>query len=175
MDRESLARFKEDLFAKNYYTKALIIDVRGNGGGNIHDELIEILTKKQYAFTQSRYSDETPVAFPSNTYEKPIVLLIDEGSFSDAEIFPILFKHMKLGTIIGMPTSGSVIGTGSVSFMDGSSMRMPSNGWYTMDNTNMEGTGAKPDILIPHTIDDIIKDNDKQLARAIEELNKLIK
>ncbi len=46
-----------------------------------------------------------------------------------------------------MPTSGAVIGTGHIRFMDGSSMRMPSTGWFTKDQVNMEGTGAKPDIF----------------------------
>lgn len=175
MDKPSLAKFEQDLFAKNFNTKALIIDIRENGGGNIHDDLIEILTKKQYAFTRSRYMGDEKTPFPSDVYDKPIVLLINENSFSDAEIFPILFKHFKLGTIIGMPTSGSVIGTGSVNFMDGSSMRMPSNGWYTMDGTNMEGTGAKPDILVPHSLNDLVNDNDLQLDTAIKELMKKIK
>lgn len=175
MDQASLNQFKQDLFAKSYNKKALIIDVRDNGGGNIHDELVEILTRKQYAFTNSRYTDTAPRPFPNLTFEKPIVLLINENSFSDAEIFPVLFDHLKLGTIIGMPTSGSVIGTGSVDFMDGSSMRMPSNGWYTMSGVNMEGTGAKPHIMVPHTINDIINDHDQQLDRAIEELIKKIK
>lgn len=175
MDQPSLNQFKQDLFAKSYNKKALIIDIRDNGGGNIHDELVEILTRKQYAFTNSRYVDTAPRPFPNLTFEKPIVLLINENSFSDAEIFPVLFDHLKLGTIIGMPTSGSVIGTGSIDFMDGSRMRMPSNGWYTMNGINMEGTGAKPHIMVPHSIADVINDNDKQLDRAIEELLKKVK
>jgi len=177
MDKQSLEKFKEDLFSKNYYTKGLIIDVRKNGGGNISEDLIDILSKRHNSFTQSRLSDEEPIQFPSSTYEKPLVLLIDEDSFSDAEVFPNIFKYLKMGTIIGMPTSGSVIGTSSTSFMDGSSMRMPRNGWYVIDKDglkNMEGNPAEPDIVVPHTIKDIIEDNDKQLERAIQELKKMI-
>jgi len=173
MNKQSLDKFKDDLLAKNFYTNGLIIDVRKNGGGNISDDLVEILTRKHHSYTQSRYSDEEPISFPTGTYEKPLVLLIDEDSFSDAEVFPNLFKYLKLGTIIGMPTSGSVIGTGSVNFMDGSSMRMPSSGWYTIDKDglrNMEGNPAEPDIFVPMTIEDIITDNDKQLQKAIEVL-----
>ena len=175
MNRTCLEKFKQDLFAKNFDTKALIIDIRENGGGNIHDELIEILTKKQYAFSSNRYFGAEKNIFPASVYDKPIVLLINENSFSDAEIFPILFDYFKLGIIIGMPTSGSVIGTGSVDFMDGSSMRMPSNGWYTMKGINMEGTGAKPHILVPHTLNDVVIDNDLQLSTAVSELLKKIK
>ncbi len=71
-----------------------------------------------------------------------------------------------------MPTGGSVIGTGHVRFMDGSSMRMPSTGWYSLDKTNLEGSGATPDILVEPTPEDIIKDIDIQLQCAIKELEK---
>lgn len=175
MNDECYKKFYFELFQKNYDKKAVIIDIRNNGGGNIHDDLVEALTKKQYAITSNRYSGGEKNKFPSNTWEKPIILLINQDSFSDAEIFPILFRHLKLGKIVGMPTSGSVIGTGEIRFMDGSSMRMPSNGWWTMDGTNMEGTGAKPDIQIDMTPEQKIADDDVQLKAAIAEILKEIK
>jgi tricorn protease len=175
MDHRSYQKFEDELFGINFSKEALIIDVRFNGGGNTHDDILEVLTKKQYGWSSSRYSDAVPYPTPRNIWGKPIVLLIDEDSYSDAEIFPILFKHLKLGKVIGMPTSGSVIGTGHINFMDGSSMRMPSSGWWETDHTNMEGSGAQPDILVPMTPEDYITDNDVQLKRAIEELFKEIK
>ena len=172
MDYRSYEKFEDELFGENFDKDGLIIDIRANGGGYTHDNILEILTKKQYGWSSSRYGDAVKYPTPINIWDKPIVLLIDEDSFSDAEIFPILFKHLKLGKVIGMPTSGSVIGTGYINFMDGSSMRMPSSGWYEMDKTNMEGKGAKPDILVPMTPEDYINDNDVQLKRAVEELLK---
>ncbi len=173
MNWECLEKFEDELFSKNFNKKAVIIDIRDNGGGNIHDELVEILTKRHYAFTSSRgIFDSKPLPFPGRVFDKPLVLLINENSYSDAEIFPILFKHLKLGKVIGTPTSGSVIGTGQLSFMDGSSMRLPCNGWFTEDMKNMEGMGAKPDILVPLNPEDQILDNDKQLQTAIDELLK---
>jgi len=67
-----------------------------------------------------------------------------------------------------------VIGTWEYELVDGSSMRLPGSGWYKMDGTNMEGTGAMPDIIIQHTPNDIIADRDPQLQRAIEEILKEI-
>ncbi len=172
MDYESYLKFVNDLFGRNFDKDALIIDIRFNGGGYTHDFILETLTKKQYGWNSSRYADAVKYPTPHDIWDKPIVLLINEDSFSDAEIFPILFKHLKLGKVIGMPTSGSVIGTGHIEFMDGSSMRMPSSGWFEMDISNMEGAGATPDILVPMTPEDYINDNDAQLKRAIEELLK---
>lgn len=109
---------------------------------------------------------------PSKVFDKPIVLLIDQGSFSDGEIFPHIFKHLKLGTIVGVPTSGSVIGTVPHDLMDGSSMRMPRNGWWLDDEqlTNLEGNGVQPDIIVELTPKDIVNDNDVQLKKAVEVL-----
>ncbi|MCF7858622.1 MAG: DNA primase [Candidatus Cloacimonetes bacterium] len=173
MNHTSYRRFIQDLFAENADKEALIIDVRNNGGGYIHDMLVEILTKKPYALSTYRSFDgNMKYANPGNTVDVPMVLLINENSFSDAEIFPTLFKQFKLGKVIGMPTSGSVIGTGHHTFMDGSSMRMPSTGWFTPNGENMEGNGVQPDIYIDPTPEQIINDDDVQLKKAIEELLK---
>ncbi|MCD4819428.1 MAG: DPP IV N-terminal domain-containing protein [Candidatus Cloacimonetes bacterium] len=173
MNTRSYDKFWQDVYADNYDKKALIIDVRNNGGGNIHDELIDLLTKKSYALSSSRYFDAQKLKSPTNTWEKPMVLLINENSYSDAEIFPHLFKYFKLGKVIGMPTSGAVIGTGHHNFMDGSSMRTPANGWFTKEEINMEGNGVQPDIIVEPTPQQIIDDDDVQLKRAVAELQKM--
>jgi len=173
MNSSSYRKFIQDLFAENADKEALIIDVRNNGGGYIHDLLVEILTKKPYALSTYRHFDgRTKYKNPGNTVDVPIVLLINENSFSDAEIFPTLFKQLNLGKVIGMPTSGSVIGTGHYYFMDGSSMRMPSTGWFTPTGKNMEGNGVQPDIYVDPTPKQIINDDDVQLKKAVEELLK---
>ncbi len=174
MGWSSYEEFVQDVFANNWDKEALIIDVRNNPGGWIHDWLIELLTKKPYAFTTNRIFNVKKVPFPGDTWTKPTALLINQNSFSDAEIFPNIYQHFDLGKVIGMPTSGSVIGTGHRYFMDGSSMRMPGTGWYTAEGVNMEGTGAKPDIYLNQTFEEKIQDNDVQLKRAVEELMKEI-
>ncbi len=172
MSNSNYDKFLQDLFAENYDKDALIIDVRNNGGGYIHDKLIEVLTKKPYAKVTRRYNNGIELKSPSKLWDKPIVLLINEYSFSDAEIFPYVFRHYDLGKIIGVQTSGSVIGTGHHYFMDGSSMRMPRNGWFTIDGINLEGNGVEPDIVVIPSPEDLINDNDVQLQRAVEELLK---
>ena len=175
MGWSSYEDFVQDVFANNWEKDALIIDVRNNPGGWIHDWLIELLTKKPYAFTTNRIFNAEKQPFPGDTWTRPTILLINQNSFSDAEIFPNIYKHFGLGKVIGMPTSGSVIGTGHVSFMDGSSMRMPGSGWYSAEDVNMEGTGATPDIYLDQTFEEKILDDDVQLKRAIEELKKELK
>ncbi len=108
MNSRSYDKFIQDLFAQNYDKEALIIDVRNNGGGNIHEALMEELTRVSYGMSSSRNTGGEPYKTPANSWEKPMVVLINENSFSDAEIFPNLFKQQGLGKVIGMPTSGSV-------------------------------------------------------------------
>lgn len=170
MSTSEYSKFISEVFTKNADKDALIIDIRGNSGGRIHNDLLSFLAKQPNAYSTSRTYGTVPRETPTRTWTRPIALLINENSFSDAEIFPQLFKEAGYGTVIGMPTSGSVIGTWSVQLLDGSSMRMPGSGWYRLDGTNMEGNGAEPDILVEMTPNDIIADNDLQLKKAVEVL-----
>lgn len=170
MSGSEYRNFISEVFTRNADKEALIIDIRGNVGGRIHNDLLNFLSQKPNAYTTSRRFGSEMSLTPGRTWTKPVALLIDEHSFSDAEIFPQLFKEAKLGTVIGMPTSGSVIGTWEIQLMDGSSMRMPGSGWYRLDGTNMEGNGAQPDIRVEMDLNDIIADNDIQLKKAVEVL-----
>ncbi|MFA7546138.1 MAG: S41 family peptidase [Candidatus Cloacimonadaceae bacterium] len=162
--------FTRDLYRDNMDKKALIIDVRGNTGGYVHDSIISLLQKKQYAFSTSRRWRPEPMREPSRVWDRPSIVLVDQHSFSDGEIFPIVYKELKLGKVVGYPSSGAVIGTTEYKLIDGSTMRLPRSGWYRMDGTNMEGNGAVPDIIVENTPNDIIEDYDPQLQRAIDEI-----
>jgi len=162
--------FIRDVFRDNADKEALVIDVRGNSGGRIHDQLITFLIKKHYGYSSNRRHGMDRKLEPRRIWNKPTIVLVDEGSFSDGEIFPIIYQELKLGKVVGMPSSGSVIGTWQYDLLDGSSMRMPGSGWYKLDGTNMEGSGAMPDILVDLSPNDIISNNDVQLKRAIQEL-----
>jgi tricorn protease len=168
MSGSEYSNFISDIFSRNADKDALIIDIRGNVGGHIHNELLNFLAQQPNALTTSRKYGAIKRETPGRTWTKPLALLIDENSFSDAEIFPQLFKEANLGTVIGMPTSGSVIGTWEVKLLDGSSMRMPGSGWYRLDGTNMEGNGVQPDVRVEMSLDDVVADNDIQLQQAVD-------
>jgi tricorn protease len=95
-------------------------------------------------------------------------------SASNAEMFPAGFRALGLGKVIGTPTMGAVIGTGSYSLIDGSTVRTPGVGVYLADqkHTNMENFGVPPDIRVDNSPEDNLAGRDRQLDAAVEELMK---
>jgi tricorn protease len=163
---DQLEQFARDLYSKSYDKEALIIDVRFNSGGNIHEQLLDILSRPQFAWAGTRDDELRPQ--PSQRWDRPIVLLINEDSFSDAEIFPAGFRALGLGTIIGQTTAGGVIGTWNIALVDGVTViRIPKRGWYTMDDENMENLGIEPDIRVVQDLNHIRDGIDDQLNYAI--------
>ena len=110
MDPASLKRFERDL-AMLTGKDALIIDQRFNPGGNIDQELLALLQQKQYQKTQNRGSVE--ITRPLRGFFGPMVVMANERSTSDAEVFPDGFRTLKLGKVVGVTTYGAVIGTGA--------------------------------------------------------------
>ncbi len=145
MDAPSLAKFEEDLI-ENQDKAGLIIDERFNGGGGIDQELLAILGQRK-AYQTTRNRDSLTITRPARAFFGPMVVLQNERSASDAEMFPAGFRSLGLGKIIGVPTMGAVIGTGSFTLMDGSVLRTPGSG-VEAEGINMENYGVPPDVYI---------------------------
>ncbi len=168
MGPHDIERFEKDLWAEAGDKEGLILDIRYNNGGSIHDQVITILQRRAYARMTSR---ERRDSFnPVERWDKPVVCLINERSYSDGEIFPHAFKTLGLGTLLGVPTYGAVIGTQNVSLIDGTVFRIPGAGWFSLDGRDLENHGVTPDIFVPSVPEELPKGNDAQLERAVEVL-----
>ena len=167
MDEENLREFEKDLY-EEIEKEGLIIDVRYNGGGSIHDELLNILRRTSYAFSIERGGQKSYSSLFK--WDKPTVLLINEFCYSDAEIFPAGFKELGLGTVIGVPTFGAVIGTVDIELHDGTYFRVPSTGWFLLTGENLENKPVEPDIYVENPPEQDGSSSDHQLTRAIEML-----
>jgi tricorn protease len=167
MDAPSLRQFQLDL-AANGTKKALVIDQRFNGGGGIDQELLAILSGRRYQYTMGRDAGFEQ-ARPRNFYG-PMVVMQNERSASDAEMFPAGFKALGLGKVVGVPTMGAVIGTGSYTLLDGSAIRTPGSGVWTATGENMENYGVPPDVYIDNTPTDFLQGKDAQVLKAVEVL-----
>ena len=165
MDAPSLRQFQLDL-AANRTKKALVIDQRFNGGGGIDQELLAILAGRQYQYTIGRDAGYQQPR-PQNFYG-PMVVMQNERSASDAEMFPAGFQALGLGKVVGVPTMGAVIGTGSYTLLNGAAIRTPGSGVWTVKGQNMENFGVPPDVHIDNTPADFVKRRDAQLEKAVE-------
>ncbi len=173
MESQSLRQFEQELI-QNLDKKALIIDVRFNGGGGIDQQLLQILNQR-VKYQTSRARDSSDVPRPSEGFFGPMVVLQNERSASDAEMFPDGFRALGLGKVIGVPTYGAVIGTGEYDLLDGSTIRTPEIGIYTSTGQNMENYGVPPDVYIDNTPGDFLAGKDAQLAKAVEVLQSEMK
>ena len=172
MNDRSVEQFLVDLFSEGLYRDGLIIDVRFNGGGSTHDQILRELGRPDYALSRDRSG--TVTFEPLGVWQKPLVLLINERCYSDGEIFPAGWKELGLGPVVGETTYGAVIGTIDVDLVDGTTFRIPSTGWYTLDGTNLENTGVEPDIHVQELPSDDGLGIDRQLEAAVTEMLELL-
>ncbi|MEO0338867.1 MAG: S41 family peptidase, partial [Bacteroidota bacterium] len=170
-----LQRFLHDMVSEGQQRDAVILDLRWNTGGNVHDDVLQFLSQKPYLQWKFRDGALTPQS-NFGPAVKPIILLTNEQSLSDAEMTAAGFKELGLGTIIGTETYRWIIFTSGKGLVDGSFYRLPSWGCYTLDGKdNLEKTGVAPDIEVRETLKDRLEGNDPQLERAIAEILKQLK
>jgi tricorn protease len=175
MNMSSFHRFERELFEVAAGKDGLVIDVRENGGGFTTDHLLTILSQPRHAITKPRGGGE---GYPQDrmvyaSWNKPIIVLCNQNSHSNAEIFSHAIKGLGRGKVVGVPTSGSVISTGSKSIMDAGSIRIPFRGWYVLETgEDMELNGARPHVIIWPKPGEMPAGVDKQLDKAVELLIK---
>lgn len=176
MNMSSFRKMEEDMFHAGAGKEGLIIDVRFNGGGSTADHVMTSLAQPAHAITRSRGSGE---GYPQDrriyaSWTKPIIMLCNEHSFSNAEIVSHAVKQTGRGRVVGMRTAGGVISTGSARLIDGSSIRMPTRGWYLITTgEDMELNGCEPHIAFwndPRW--DSPGGSDAQLDKAVQALTK---
>lgn len=174
MTDASLMPFLMEMHTNAANKDAIILDLRYNNGGNVHKEVIDFLRQK--AHFEWAYRDFPKVSHPNVTPgNKPIVVLVNERSLSDAEVTSNGIKELGIAKIVGTETYRWIIFTSSVRLLDGSSCRMPAWGCYSLAGHDLEVTGVAPDIYVKNTTLDRIQGKDPQLDRAIEEVLKELK
>ncbi|MGD8867691.1 MAG: S41 family peptidase [Gemmatimonadales bacterium] len=167
-------------FIKWYYGQirkdGLVIDVRGNGGGNVSAMLIQRLNRELLATGFNRTAD-WPDTYPGTVFYGHLVCLINETSASDGDIFPGMFKKADLGPLIGKRTWGGVVGiSGHGPLIDGGVVFVPQYATNDIDGSYIiEGYGVAPDIEVENTVESILAGRDLQLERAVQEVTEAVR
>ena len=160
-------------FVRRFYPQlnkqGLIIDVRGNGGGNVSPMIIERLQRELTMINIRR--NGTPSTNPAQMLLGPQVTLLNEYSASDGDLFPYRFREKGLGKLIGKRSWGGVVGiSGSLPFTDGGDLRKPEFAPYAKDGKSwiIEGHGVDPDIVVDNDPAREFRGEDQQLDKGIE-------
>ena len=173
MDESSFLEFEQQLYNVGYGKEGLVIDVRDNGGGSTTDHLLTSLTQPKHAITVPRGGG---TGYPHDrmiyaTWSKPIVVLCNQNSYSNAEIFSHAIKALGRGKLVGVQTAGGVVSTGVARVNDIGVLRAPFRGWFSIrDGSDMELHGAEPDFVIWPAPGEIPAGIDKQLEIGVDVL-----
>lgn len=160
------AQFNRDL-RMEMSRPALIVDVRGNAGGNISELVVEKLTRTIIGWDLTR--DAQPVSYASNAPRGPVVAIADEMTSSDGDMITAAFKLQGIGPVVGLRTWGGVVGmTGRHRLVDGTSITVPMNAaWFQAYGWSVENHGVEPDIEVDRTPVDWAEGRHKQLDDAV--------
>src|SRR3569833_1386755 len=174
MGGDALETFIEDMVDDAYKKDALILDLRYNTGGNVHDAVLQFLSQKPYLQWQYRGGLKTPQPNFSPA-AKPIILLVNEQTLSDGEMTAPGFKALGLGKVFGTDTYRWIIFTSGKGLVDGSFYRIPAWGCFTLDGKDIEKTGVTPDFYVKNGFTDRLENKHPQLDKAIDEFMKELK
>ena len=172
MGQGSLSQLYVDLDAENQSKEGVVVDIRNNNGGFINPYVIDILARRGYMTMRERGLWNVPArsALGQRSLEKPTVLVTNQHSLSDAEDMTEGYRSLKLGKVVGEPTSGWIIYTWNAQLFDGTTVRLPRQLILGSDGKNMEMNPRPVDVAVTRPIGESLTGRDSQLERAVSEL-----
>jgi len=169
-------KFMADLDTETHSKDGVVIDVRFNGGGHIASFILDILHRRAYSSSSYRgkiKSSSTNLA-GNRILDKPTIVVLNEHSGSNTEMFSEGYRKLGLGKLVGTPSAGAVIWTWGWGLLDGSSFRLPRVRVSTLEDENLEGSAREVDYYVERPLGESDKGEDSQLKLAVEELLKQI-
>jgi tricorn protease len=171
MDDESYRDAYSEALGRESTKKALVVDTRYNGGGNLHDELATFLSGKQYLEFLPR--GQNLGWEPLNKWDQKSAVLISESNYSDAHLFPWVYQHLKIGPLIGMPVPGTGTAVWWETLQDPTLIfGIPMVGFRDEQGHFMEKTQVEPDVKVLNDAKNIAQGEDQQLNKAIDLLKQ---
>ncbi len=170
MDDASMRTVVDEVMGKGWGKKAVVVDTRFNGGGNIHEQLSDFLSGQVY-FDVIPHGQHIATE-PMDKWTKPSIVIINESDYSDAHLFPLAYKLKGIGKTLGMP----VPGTGTFVWWERQIdptlvFGIPMGGWRMPDGRFAEGTQLEPDIRVPMEPAVMTAGRDQQIEAAVKELS----
>jgi C-terminal processing protease CtpA/Prc len=172
MGQGTLNQLYVDLDADNQGKEGVVVDIRNNNGGFINPYVIDILSRKGYLTMRERGLWNVPsrTALGQRALERPTILITNQHSLSDAEDLTEGYRALKLGKVVGEPTSGWIIYTWNVGLFDGTTFRLPRQLVLGADGKNMELNPRQVDLPVTRPVGESLTGKDAQLDSAVREL-----
>ena len=158
-----------DLFGKYNNCEGVVVDIRWNGGGRMHEDIEALLTGQKYLTQVIRGEDVCDM--PSRRWNKPSIMVVCEACYSNAHGTPWVYQHQKIGKVVGMPVPGTMT---SVNWVDMQNpdfvFGIPVIGYRTAEGNYLENTQLEPDVKVANAPETIVTGEDTQLRTAVETL-----
>ncbi len=169
MGDDSFRKLYADALGKYNDREGLVIDIRWNGGGRLHEDVEVFLTGQKY-LTQEIRGTET-CDMPSRRWNKPSVMVMCEACYSNAHGTPWVYKHQHIGKLVGAPVPGTMTSVNWVTMQDPTLVYgIPVIGYRTAEGTYLENSQLEPDIKVFNTPESIAAGEDLQLKAAVKSL-----
>ena len=174
MNDESYREVYSQVMGKYYKKDGIVIDIRFNGGGRLHEDIEVLFSGKKY-FTQVIRGREA-CDMPSRRWNKPSIMVQCEACYSNAHGTPWVYKHTGIGKLVGAPVPGTMSSVSWETLQDSSLIYgMPIIGYRLPDGSYLENTQLEPDIKVLNDPAEVVNGVDTQLITATKELMKQIK
>lgn len=169
MDDASFRQAYSKALGKYYQCDGIVIDVRYNGGGRLHEDIEVLFSGEKYLTQEIRgkyYCD-----MPSRRWTKPSVMMTCEADYSNAHGTPWVYQHRRIGKVVGMPVAGTMTSVNWVTLQDPSLyFGIPAVGYKTAEGYYLENHQLDPDVLVRLDFDRLLVGSDTQLSKAVEVL-----
>ena len=158
-----------EVLGRNSGKEGLVVDTRFNGGGWLHDDLVDLLRGQDYFTYKPR--DVVIGRDPMFKWTKKSVVLQSESNYSNAHMFPLLYKTLGLGPLIGTP----VAGTGTAVWWETQMDRtlyfgIPQVGVIDRSGNYLENMTLPADVEVYNDPASVAQGRDLQLEKAVEVL-----
>lgn len=169
MNDESYRPMYADMLGKYNDREGVVVDIRWNGGGRMHEDIEQLLTGQKYLTQVIRGKEVCDM--PSRRWNKPSIMLVAEPCYSNAHGTPWVYKHQKIGKVVGMPVPGTMTSVNWVTLQDPTMVfGIPVIGYRTAEGTYLENSQLEPDVKVANSPETIVKGEDTQLRKAVETL-----
>ena len=174
MDDESFRKVYSDALGKYYNCDGIVIDIRCNGGGRLHEDIEVLFTGTKYLEQMTKGRDYCPM--PSRRWTKPSVMVTCEADYSNAHGTPWVYQTMKIGKIVGMPVPGTMSSVNWITLQNPAIyFGVPAIGYMTKEGYYLENHQVEPDVKQPMDFTEALQGRDTQLKRAVEVLRSEMK